>query len=376
MEDDNTIKQAIGGKINFGTTRLTNKKFACEASAKQSYYNLTQENLIISFRDGSYMIVEPDGDHQADGAFYIAHERTSRNTIKVIDSLDNPLSELIRSRINEKSQLRDREFYFEESISIKEIKNAPYGVYLRISDICVTLESQFNIAKAHPFCSQRSEYLTLNQLDDFNSATDISVGLRLINNNGIKQTKYCVFQNRVLVLKSKMSMTSEPGFYITGLIDSESDGVNSVRKDVFYPLEKAMTDDCPVRLFDSSEEASSHLMFLSSEDKKLELEITRTKKDSLLLAAENQLKDQENKLREYQCKQEDFERDRLERIEEVRRLQMEQTLSKARYDHEIAMATMKEQYAIESMKSKNQGEAIKLVGIAVAATATIMKILG
>lgn len=376
MDDENIIKQAIGGKINFAANRLTNKPNCGSATATLRYYNLTHENLVISFRDGSYMTLEPDKHHEADGNFYVALDKVSPSDIKVLDNLDNPLSELIRKRINEKSILHRREFYFEESVSLKEIKNAPYGIYLRQSDVCISLEPNFNITKSHPFCIQRTEYFMLNHFDNFKPDSDIGICLRLVDNSGIKQTKYCIFHNKILRLRSSMSPTLEPGLYISGLINPDAEGINAVPRNTFYTIEKAMTDECPFRLFNTTEEANSHLMFLNSMDKVTELQTAQVLRDKSLIEAQNKLQDQENKLREFQYKQADFEQVRLNHIEEIKKLKAEQEMAKLKFDQELAMAELKERYAVESIQNKNKGETIKLIGITVAATASIMKILG
>jgi hypothetical protein len=355
------IGQHISGTINKEENYKTIGPVVNSVTVETKFVNLTNEYLLICFRDGTYVILPPGSDDGRTGALFIGHGKRGVNVnINIIDGFECEINEKIKAQLRKSNNSQS---YWEEVICIDDIKRSRKGLYLENSDAIVILYSLADKIPYHPFCKQNVHNIYLNTLDDFNPNSDVSISLRIICNKGLTPLYYVCINKQLLVITPKKSNTLKDGVYISGLSSLYTDEANSIRRDEYYTLEEISSDNCPLPFFrnlndardyltreKSTQENKDHEKFIQS----IKLEKERVEHEHALVKA---------KMLEQ----------KLELEERESKLQKELAEEKAKSEREILR--LKEEGSKVTTETKNNTEWLKLTGVGMVLIMTIAKVL-
>lgn len=327
--------------------------------SKLKFINYSTEYIVVSFRDGAMAILPPQTQLHTFDAIIIGHSKSAGlGNINVIDGNEDKITNLLRTQL---ALENGRRFYWEEEIKLDLLRNSTEGVYVKSSDVILTLADKLKHMDHHPFSSQATYNRYMNMGDGFNPKTDINISIFFIDNVKTISRVYAILNNSVTVITAKKSNTQSNGIYVCGLTQLDTSVSNSERKVEQFTIEEVLSGKCPIRMFETLVEARDYLTNKKSEKiiedvlerdhqkhlMNIKRELETLKHDNLLLQA----KQQEEK-----------------QLNEEQRLKREREILDKQNEHDIKLQQAKEEAAINSAKLKLYGD----IGKAVVATATTM----
>ena len=329
------------------------------------FVNLSAYKLIVSFRDGSRSILEPQLKGPFMEALIIGHRiETDTGSIQVIPGEECEVTNILRRQAYVSA---GRHCYWEELIDIDVIRSCRNGVYLKSADAVVGLYDREPKLTEHPFSIQRVHNLYLNLGDDFDSETDINVGIRFIDNDNMHSKLYALFHEQIVVIIPKRSNTLDDGIYITGLNSLISDSSNSIRQDLCYSYDAVLAGNTPVQMYTTLIEAKDalakkrgNLALEKIEEHAHELAIATIKREKELLENENAL------LKSQQLKEKVI----IEELEVTRLMKLQQ--QKLEYEERINV--YKEESIKLSGKYKIVTETLKVITVIITVSAAFYKL--
>jgi hypothetical protein len=328
---------------------------------EHKFVNLTSEYIVICFRDGTRSILSPQSNGPYLDNLIIGHKKSNLSSpITIVEGEECERTNFIRSKL---VQTKGMGFYFDESFNINTLRNSRSGVYASSADVIITLVDNIHRLPDHPFSRQRVHNLYLNLVDNFNPETDVSIGIRIIDNEGTPCRVYVIFQDTIMTLSSKKSNTEQTGVYVSGLSSLNTDSSNNLRIDKRYDLADVLADKTPIRLFRTLIEAREVIDNLS--------DITVSREHELFLAEikrEKEKIEQENTLLKIQQLKEKVIYEEKDSIRENHLLQQRQL-------HENQLAEYKAKLARQVAKHKEFTETLKTVGLGITFALTLYKVI-
>lgn len=265
--DDNSI----GLPLEYGAVtkgNLISNGYANSLIAQIKFVNFTTETLIIHFRDSSFAVLTPELENNKIkiNALCIGHsKRNVRDGLSTFPGDECEVNNCIREQLQFNA---NKSFYWEELITLETLKKYRVGVYLPIADVVVSLGNNLESMAYHPFSRQYIHTMYLNLLENFNSSHDFSFSLRFVDNEGLVNRLYAVFNNKVIVLTGRKSNVMKTGIYISGLTSIINEYCNEVRTDSYHTLTEALSEQAPIRVFRTIGEARKSI----ESDKELKIE--------------------------------------------------------------------------------------------------------
>jgi len=369
MSNDNVLNNAKlinTDKILVGDKCAVSNNYANSLSTKLKIVNLSSHHLVVYFRDGCIAELPPlEGGPYPDTVIIGHAKQNSLGRINAIAGMECEKTNTIRVEL---AKNRNKHLYYEEVIDVNSIMNSRNGIYVTTADIIIIMADRVQNIPFHPFCTQSIHNLYLIATEGFDSTTDINVGIRLINNDGLQSRVYIIFHDRLMVLWPKRSTTLKDGLYITGLTHLHTEVSNGIRKDEYFTIEEALDGKCPVKVYSNIVAARDALNASRVEEAK-EVILSREHETTIInMKRQKEILENENVLlKAQQVKEKELA------AESAAKREAEITAEKHRIEKELLM--LKEEAALKALEQKKWTEAAKLVGTVCAVGLTIYKIL-
>jgi hypothetical protein len=343
---------------------ITNNNRGCSVSS--TYVNFSKHYLAVCFRDGCYTILSPNANSVSADLLVIEHNKTNfTDGILTVDGDEDPILNHIKENLTKSN---GKHVTWEERVDITDIVKARGGVYISNLDVYVGIATQMESIHFHPYSYQHTLNSMLNHGEDFDTASQISIRLQIIDNQKPGVDYYTVLNNNIVHLKSERSMIKGNGFYISGMPEIQSAHANKLRCVQIVSLEKAFSKEASFTLFTTLAEATvavNENIVHSSQNKldtaQHEKTILEIKREVELLQQENQLLNtkrvqKETELKEYKVEQEKVQQD-------------------IKFNYDLRLQQLKEEATIKSGEAKSTMEYYKLAGAALGFGLLVAKLI-
>lgn len=226
------------------------------------FINRSSYTLLIAFRDGTISSLPSKSLQAYNETFIICHKKANRTgTIHTIDGPECSHTNWLRKQLLNKN---NQSLYWEEIFSVETLLEHRDGVYIPSADVVVSVDTMYDTMAGHPFSKQAIHNGIVKVGDGFNSATDIGMAIRAIDNTGECGRLYVIINNKIAVITPRPSVVLENGVYITGLPSLKTTTSNNIRRDEKYSFSDALTGNCPFRFYHTVLEAKEALHSLEN----------------------------------------------------------------------------------------------------------------
>ena len=355
-----SVGHIIEGTINTGDSNLIQTP-GNYISIETKFANLSNEYILLCFRDGTFVILSPSPNYAVFDSVVISYSKRSSAEIKMIEGNECDVNKHIAGKL---LQTGNKYFQWEECIQLDEIRKVRKGCYLLHSDALLTISSMAEYLPYHPFCKQQVHHNYLNLVDDFNPDKEVCIAVRLVCNDGSMGTLYAAFNKRIMVLIPKQSNTLKNGIYITGFSSLITEDTNSIRTDEYYSFDAAIGGQSPIPIFADVVSARKHI----NEDRRL-VQTEEHKNFIASIAMEKEKLVHANNLLTAEMVQRKIE-------EDVKEDKIQKELIRLKQEAEHRILEIKESSASAQSKSKSQTETLKFIGGCMALGLTLWKVLG
>ncbi len=372
----------IHGELKSSNNQLIKGNFNNSLVSEIKFVNMSNKDIVVCFRDGTYSILQANITQQNKEALIIGYKKSNRlSPILTINGENSDVTNHIRNEL----LLTNNSFsYIEEILPTSKIERTRTGYYVDNADVVIAIANQITDIPYHPFAKQRIHNLYLNSADDFDPKTEIGISIRYVRNESSYHRFYAIFHNNIIVLNGKPSNTLASGVYIAGLVSLDLDDCNTIRDDKFYSLTdiEQGVSDCPIKLFKTLQEAQLTLkqqQYDTGLEERLnrehELFITQKKQEQQIKDQELKSIDQELKRMEKENKLLQIEKNASEERLKKKIAELEQIERQEKLENDKRYQEFKEELSRKTAETKLFTETVKVIGIGLGIMLTIYKFI-
>jgi hypothetical protein len=330
---------------------ILNNARGCSVSS--TYVNFSSYYLAVCFRDGTYTILSPNANGVSADLLVIEHNKTNHvDGILTIDGDEDPILNHIRDGL---SKSNGKYVTWEERVNIDCIIKARGGVYISNLDVYVGIATQMESIHFHPYSYQHALNSMLNHGEDFDTASQISIRLQIIDNQKPGVDYYTILNSNIVHLKSERSLIKGNGFYISGMPELQSAQANKLRCVQIVSLEKALSKESLFTLFTTLAEATVAVNENITRTSQNKLDTTQHEKVILEIKREVEILQQENQL---------LNTKRVQKETELKdyKVEQEKLQQDIKFNYDLRLQQLKEEATVKSSEAKSTMEYYKLAG--------------